>query len=179
MKPILDQLHKDHINFVKLLEFLEDQMQQLKDCKHADFELILDALRYMKEYPDLVHHPLENVVFKYFLDHYDEVHNELNLLLHEHDELPELTNRLIEMLQAVLANEPQEREKLYRYLEEYIGAQKQHMNKEESPVYPAIDSRLGENDWQNINSELAFIVDPMFGSKTKHCYQELLQKVIS
>ena len=116
MKPILDKLHKDHINFFKLLEFLERQAELLKDCEHIDLELILDALRYMKEYPDLIHHPLEDIVYRYFLEHFNEVHNELIFLLHEHDELPDLTNKLIEMIQAVSANEPQDREKLYHYL---------------------------------------------------------------
>ena len=179
MKPILDKLHNDHLNFAKLLEFLEKQLQLLKDCKRTDLESVLDALRYMKEYPDLIHHPLENVVFKYFLDHYDDVNKELNLLLQEHNELPELTNKLIEMLQAALANEPQEREKLSGYLKEYIHVQKEHMNKEESPVYPVMDSTLSDDDWENINSELVFVKDPMFGDKAKHSYQELLQKVLS
>ncbi len=179
MKLILDKLHKDHINFFKLLEFLEHQAQLLKDCEHIDLELILDALLYMKEYPDLIHHPLEDVVYKYVLEHSDKVHNELVFLLHEHDELPELTNKLIEMMQAVSASEPQDREKLYKYLTDYIRSQKEHMNKEESPVYPAIDSTLSENDWKNINSELVFAQDPMFGDRVKDSYQGLLQKVLS
>ena len=53
------------------------------------------------------------------------------------------------------------------------------MNKEESPVYPVIDSMLSDNDWKSINSELMFAQDPMFGDRVKHSYQGLLQKVLS
>ena len=179
MKPIIDKLHNDHINFIKLLEFLENQQYLLKNCQQTDLQSILDAVRYMKEYPDLVHHPLENVVFKYFLDNHDEVHSELKTLLHEHDELPMLTDRLMEMLQSALAEVPQKREELYRYLNEYISVQKEHMNREESLVYPTINSVLNNDDWENIKSELEFAKDPLFGDKVKKSYQALLQNIIS
>ena len=179
MKPILNKLHQDHINFFKLLEYLDSQAQLLKECERIDLELILDAIRYMQEYPDLVHHPLEDVIYKYVLEHFDEVHNELVYLLNEHDEMPELTNKLFEMVQAALAGEPQKRQELYRYLKEYVDRQKNHMNKEESPVYSVIESTLSEHDWKNINSELSSVNDPMFGKDVKRSYQELLQKVIN
>ena len=179
MKPIIDKLHNDHINFIKLLEFLENQQQLLKNCQQTDLESILDAIRYMKEYPDLVHHPLENVVFKYFLENHDEVHSELKTLLHEHDELPELTDRLMEMLLSAVAEVPQKREELCRYLKEYISVQKEHMNREESLVYPTVNSVLTDDDWGNIKSELEFVKDPLFGDRVKKSYQALLQKIIS
>ena len=46
---------------------LEQQLLQLEDCKKCDLSATHDAIRYMKEYADYAHHPLENIVFKYFL----------------------------------------------------------------------------------------------------------------
>ena len=179
MKSIIEKLHKDHVNFIKLLGFLEDQQQYIENYQRTDLEAMLNAIRYMREYPDLVHHPLENVVFNYTLSHYDEVHSELVSLLHEHDEMPELTNKLIEMLQNAIADVPQKREELSRYLGEYIAVQKNHMNREEALVYPAINSVLTDNDWGNISSELELVKDPLFGPSVKKSYQDLLQNVIS
>jgi len=179
MKPIIDKLHKDHINFIKLLEFLENQQHLLLECKRTDLEAMLDAIRYMKEYPDFVHHPLENVVFKYFLEHHDEVHNELENLLHEHDELPKLTDKLMEMLQCALSGTPQERKELCNCLKDYISIQKEHMNREESLVYPTINTVLNDDEWSSISSELEFVKDPLFGDRVKKSYHDLLNKVIS
>lgn len=178
MKPIIDKLHNDHLNFIKLLEFLENQLSHLKHYQRTDLALMLDAMHYMKEYPDLVHHPLENMVFKYFLENHHQVHSELKKLLHEHDELPDLTDRLIEILQDALMDVPQEREELYRLLKEYIAVQKEHMNSEESLVYPTINSVLNDDEWENIKSELEFVKDPLFGDRVKKSYQELLQNII-
>jgi len=179
MKPIIDKLHNDHINFIKLLKFLENQLHQLKYFQQIDLASMLDAIQYMKEYPDLVHHPLENVVFKYFLEHYDLVHGELKALLREHDELPVLTDRLIEKLQGAISGTPQIREDLYRDLQEYISVQKAHMNREESHVYPVINTILSDHDWKNVSSTLEMTQDPLFGPSVRKSYQALLQKVIN
>ncbi len=178
MSQILDKLHKDHTNFIKLLEFLKQQLQLLKEYKHSDLELILDAIRYMKEYPDLIHHPLENVVFKYYLKHHNKVYEEVNDLLHEHDEMPRLTEKLIEILQAALSDMPQERSQLCACLEEYIAKQVEHMNHEEVSVYPEIDSALSKQEWLEIKSELKDIEDPLFGAETKKIYKALYQQII-
>ena len=108
----------------------------------------------MKEYPDYVHHPLENSVFKYFLESYDEPRNKITELLHQHKEMPALTNKLLDMFEAVLADVPQNRKELCSYLKEYITIQKEHMAQEEKHVYPILNSKLNEKYWQKINGEL-------------------------
>ena len=178
MKPILDKLHNDHKNFSKLLFFLEKQLQLLKNNRHSDFSLTLDAIKYMKEYPDYVHHPLEDIVFKYFIKHHEEAHDKITELLHEHDEMPKLTETLLEMLEGVLAEVPQNREELCAYLNKYITIQKEHMNQEEAHVYPILNSKLDEQDWVRIDSELANIEDPLFGKNVEKSYQGLLQQIV-
>ena len=45
--------------------------------------------------------------------------------------MPALTNKLLDMLEAVLADGPQNHEELCSYLKEYIAIQKEHMDQEE------------------------------------------------
>ena len=178
MKSILKKLHTDHKNFIKLLAFLELQSKLMKECKHPDYELILKAIQYMKEYPDLVHHPLEDVVFNYFLEHHQVVHDKLNALLNEHKEMPELTEQLLEKLQSVISGFPQNRKELCNELNVYIDRQKQHMNYEEGSVYPVIKLKMTDTDWKNIKSDLSKINDPLFGGIVEKNYQSLLDQVI-
>ena len=178
MKNILNKLHDDHINFIKLLTYLEKQYHLLEDCERSELGTVLDAIMYMKEYPDYIHHPLENIVFKYYLDHYEEAHEKITELLLEHEEMPLLTNKLIDMLQGALAGRPQLRDELCRYLEKYIAIQKEHMNEEEAHVYPILNSTLNENDWNNIDNKLAHVEDPLFGEKVKKSYQGLIQQIV-
>lgn len=177
MKPILDKLHNDHINFFKLLSFLEKQLHSLKECESVELEAMRDAVSYMKEYPDAVHHPLEDVVFKYFTMHHGKAHEEINELLGEHEELPLLTEKLSLMLQDACADFPRKREELCDYLQKYISTQKEHMNREEADVYPVLDEVLNEEDWKQINSELAHVEDPLFGKQVGRSFQGLLHKL--
>lgn len=180
MKPILDKLHNDHKNFSQLLSFLEKQLNLLEEeeYEYSDFTSIFYAIKYMKEYPDYVHHPLENTVFKYFLEHHTEAHEKINELLHEHDEMPILTEKLLNMLESVLADVPQKREDLCACLKKYISIQKEHMNQEEAHVYPILKSKLSEDDWKKIDSELAHIEDPLFGIKVEKSYLGLFQRIV-
>lgn len=175
---ILKKLHDDHINFLKLLSFLEQQHCRLEKCENSDLESVLDAIWYMKDYPDFVHHPLENVIFKYFLQHKDDACESISALLEEHEEMPKLTDNLLAMLRAALAGVPQERDELCSYLGKYIVTQKEHMNQEEAQVYPLLKSSLDQKDWQQIDDELAMIEDPLFGDKVEKSYQSLLQYIV-
>lgn len=179
MEPVLDKLHEDHKNFAKLLLFLDKQLLQLEDCKECDVSAVHDAIKYMKQYPDYVHHPLENVVFKYFLENYSEVHDELVGLLQEHDDMPLLTDKLLEILEGVLSEIPQDREVLCESLKKYIDVQKEHMNREEAKVYPVINNTLDEDDWERMNSELVNIEDPIFGKKIEKNYQRLFDQIFA
>ena len=175
---ILEKLHNDHINFSKLLEFLERQYHLLEDCERSELSSVLDAIKYMKEYPDYIHHPLENTVFKYYLEHYEDADEKVSVLLHEHEKMPLLTNKLIDMLQAALTDVPQSREELCAYLDKYITIQKEHMNEEEAHVFPMMKTKLDEDDWKKIDNELTHIEDPLFGNKVNKAYQGLIQRIV-
>ena len=177
MMVILDNLHNDHINFSKVLSFLELQLKKLKACDEADLELILLAIQYMKEYPDQIHHPYENIVFRYYLEHYPDEHDAIKALIEEHDEMPSLTLRLLEMLQAILVDEPQSREVLCKFLDQYIKTQKAHMDIEEESVYPLLKSCMHKDDWRQVDNSLGDMNDPVFGKSIKSIYQPLFDSL--
>ena len=173
----LDNLHNDHINFSKVLSFLEVQLNKLKACGEPDLDLILLAIQYMKEYPDQIHHPYENIVFRYFLEHYPDKHDAIKALMDEHDNMPLLTQRLLEMLQAILVDEPRSREELCNILDQYIKKQKEHMNIEEESIYPLLKSTMHKDDWSQVTNSLGVMNDPVFGSSIKSIYQPLFDSL--
>lgn len=177
MSTILKKLHNDHVNLSKLIKFLERQLILLKSCKTSDIVTTIDAIRYMKDYPDFVHHPLENVVFYYYLDHYKEAHEEILYLLNEHQQMAALTEKLFVTLEGVLAGEPQNRQILCDTLDQYIAIQAEHMNQEEANIFPMLKSTLNKQDWINIQSELSEIKDPLFGVEVKQTYKQLLYHI--
>ena len=179
MVNLLDKLHNDHKNFIKLFAFIELQLQYVKDCEVVDFENILNSIKYMKDYSDEIHHPLENIIFKYVLDRYDADQDVINQLMEEHETMPQLTERLINMLQCVVTEMPIKRDEFCDDLSSYIRIQKTHMNHEESNVYPSLYVHLNANDWQAISKEVNHVNDPLFDAPRNENYQSLFNKITS
>ena len=55
--------HAEHVNFAKLLDLLEGQLDLFHKGESPDYELMLDIMFYMKHYPDVLHHPKEDLAF--------------------------------------------------------------------------------------------------------------------
>jgi len=177
MSYLLDRLHNDHKNFAKLLAYIELQLDCIKKCDVVDFETILIAMQYMRDYPDEIHHPLENVIFSYFIQHYDFSHKAIKELMHEHEGMPKLTEKIISMLEYVVSETPVNRDEFCEFLTEYLDVQKAHMNAEESKVYPYIYEAMQEDDWKQLQNEIQESNDPLFEQPRDENYRLLLKKI--
>ncbi len=177
MSQLLDILHEDHKNFIKLLTFIESQLECIKNCEVVDFETILIAMIYMRDYPDKIHHPRENTIFQYFLQKYDTSNDEILELMNEHEGMPQLTEKIIDMLERVVSEAPINRYEFCENLSEYLDVQKEHMNLEESAVYPAINENMKDSDWSILAEELSIIPDPLFHEPKDEKYSLLLHKI--
>jgi len=63
MSDTLSRWHAEHANFSKLLDLLERQVASFHDGGSPDYELMLEIMYYMTHYPDVLHHPKEDLVF--------------------------------------------------------------------------------------------------------------------
>ena len=179
MENLLDKLHLDHVNFIKLLTFIECQLDHIQNCEIVDFETILFSMKYMKDYPDAIHHPLENIVFNYFLNQYDQLRDEIAELLHEHENMPLLTDKVVDMLQCVITEEPISRHLLCENLARYLDVQKAHMNREECEIYPVIYKIMKDSDWKALDETLTVSNDPLFDVPRNESYQLLFKTITS
>ena len=111
MCRLIHLLHKDHINFSSVLTYLENQLVQLEKCEDENLDVVLDAIRYMKEYPDYYHHPTEDFIFEFLVETYKVSKKFISLLQQDHIEMRQLTDKLLEMMENTLFNVPQDRNK--------------------------------------------------------------------
>ena len=63
MPDTLDQWHTEHVNFAKLLNLLEAELDLFHEGDSPNYELMLDIMFYMTHYPDVLHHPREDLAF--------------------------------------------------------------------------------------------------------------------
>src|SRR6476620_11823576 len=55
--------HVDHVNFARLLNLLEGEVDLLHDAGSPHYQLMLDIMYYMTHYSAVLHHPKEDLVF--------------------------------------------------------------------------------------------------------------------
>jgi len=61
MPDTLAQWHTEHVNFAKLLNLLEAELDLFHKGDSPNYELMLDIMFYMTHYPDVLHHPREDL----------------------------------------------------------------------------------------------------------------------
>jgi hemerythrin-like domain-containing protein len=177
MAALLDELHADHRNFAKLLTLLSRQLRMIREEGFVDMELLLDMVDYIESYPDLVHHPREDLIFTRYLERYDMARDAVLALMEQHVELKQLTAALRTAIEGVLHDAPIERDAFAAQLETFIERQREHLNAEEAEVFPLLDRTLDAQDWQAISAKLNETSDPLFGDQLKQQYEGLYRRI--
>ncbi len=162
---ILHRLHEDHRRLSQVFAVLEHQMQRFSRTEGGpDFGLLQNLIDYVIEYPDAVHHPLENrlferVVGKGVTPAEDRL---VSAILVQHVEIKAATRKLAEDVRWVLNGAVIPAQKLQADVSAYIDLQRAHMLVEERQLLPLANRLLSNDDWTTLENELGAIEDPMF-----------------
>jgi hemerythrin-like domain-containing protein len=60
---IIERLSQEHLNIEKLLAILERELEVFDRGDRADYEVIHAVISYFEVYPEVYHHPQEDLVF--------------------------------------------------------------------------------------------------------------------
>ena len=180
MHKIMADLHQEHLHLARVFDILDQQLEQFTEGKTPDLFLMADILNYVQHYPDLVHHPKEDLVYEVFRTRTSVGMVYVVQLQKEHYYLPFLTNELHTMLQSA-ANSVAfvSRDVLKDKIEHYLDVQRKHMDLEESVLFPLIEKTLTDEDWKSIELSNLEKADPLFGDSVEACYENLYQSIQS
>jgi hemerythrin-like domain-containing protein len=101
MPQILDHLQIDHRNMRQLLRILDEEIRTYDTRGSADFELMKLIVEYTLHYPNLIHHPREEVLFRRLVERDAASRGIVGDLTKEHEELAALTHRFAAALHNV------------------------------------------------------------------------------
>ncbi len=186
---ILDIIQKEHVNMSSLLKFLDSKLDDLKHDRSIRYDFIKDIIDYLHDYADRYHHPCEDMIYDYYLQHIKQQEEPLHRLAQQHQFISELTERLQEMTSMILMDAVVPKDQFTSALEEFLKVQVEHLEYEEEHIIPMLRETLSDNDWEAIlNSlpydgisdvdsleELARKADPLFGDQVAERYQALHQ----
>ena len=150
----------------------------LKEGKPPNFNLIDDVIRYIENHANVYHHPKEDVIYQYIIDQKLDVTGEFSKVIQEHHTLAQNTQDLKEALDAILLDIIVPKDNLIDLLDRFIEAEINHLNNEETVLFPLIEEMLGDEDWLIIGASVpAQRDDPVFGKQVKKEYQELCDRL--
>ena len=179
MKEILGKLHQDHINVAKLLDLYEKQLKILKKGGNPNYIILRDIMKYMRCYPDVVHHPLEEVIFEKLEEKNKAIADKVHQLYREHKQIDDIGNNLAEILSTIAAGVITSLTEFLENSEKYLQLMRSHMNLEEGEIFPEINKYFTDKDWESVDLVLAKQSDPLFGHKIEEEYQSLYESVLS
>ena len=179
MPEIIKQLQVDHQNISRLLGILQEQTAHLEAGDYTDLQLIADIMHYFVNYPDLQHHPHEDLIFSSLSDKKPDVIAIVDELNHEHKSMAEESQKIYEEIKQMQGNAIISREKIVTQLKNYIKTYYSHIEKEEARLFSLAQNILTDDDWNKINEEMQFVEDPLFGKILNDQYTSIYKVILA
>ena len=150
MTYIVEVLRQEHRNIEKLLWVLERELIAFDRGERPDYEVVLAAIDYFKDYPDSCHHPKEGMIFEKLEVRDAAAAAAIGDLEAEHEEGARRLRRIAQTIEAVLRDEDLLRHTVHDVMRDFIDHERQHMAKEERLLFPAALNALLPADWAEI-----------------------------
>ena len=160
----IETLRNEHRYMGLLLDTLLQRLRARSLKSHADYYLAQDIARYLHEYPDAVHHPTEDSLFRRLVERDPSSAINVARLRRDHKRLESATTDIIELLDVAFEDQRKATiDAACAAIEAYIDDLTKHMHYEETVLFPKAVECLAKNDWDIVDNELRRIDDPLFG----------------
>jgi hemerythrin-like domain-containing protein len=179
MASIVDSLHQDHINSTKLLDALEQQLVIFGRAEVPDYEMMQGITEYFLDYPNLYHHPTEDLILRKMKSRSWAAKDGFPDLHHEHQELAAMTRGLSTAIQNILLEIEITREAFQQRARKFLDFYRSHIRKEEEVFFPAALEVLTKEDWVEISEVREVWHDPIFRPKSHERLETLREGILA
>ena len=147
MSSVLEELHRDHMNFGRVLRILGEECAALESGQPTISDVMREALRYLREYIHGIHHAKEDAIYTVVEERYPDCALPVHELLTEHRDLYKLLSAIESHLHD-LNGEHADTEAIAQRLRSLLEVELAHLYSEEQEVFPLLDDILDEDDSQ-------------------------------
>lgn len=179
MHNLMTRLITDHQRLDQVLTLLEAELERLEAGDDVDYQLVSDTLRYLAQYADQVHHPLEDAVFEQVLKQAavtEEQQDRIHLNHTQHTQLIGATGPLADDVEQILNDCVVPMDRLLSHMRHYLTLQRNHMDTENKLLFPLAIDLLNEQDWQTVQAQWRDISDPLF-EEQQRIYRDLSERL--
>ena len=154
MDLIIEQLQQDHKQLMKVLYHLDREITALSlNPQQRCGDKVLDILDYIQVYPELWHHPAEDIIFEQLLKLPELDTDTIQKTMDEHEILALLTEQLHHHLNQWVSGKNTSPSRLIKSCRAYIDRQLQHIQTEQEAIFPLLN-QLAAHQWHAIKQQL-------------------------
>ena len=169
--------HAEHVNFAALLNRLEAELQRFHKGESPDYQLMLDIMFYMTHYPDVLHHPKEDLAFARLKERDAGVRAIVDELAGQHAQLKATGEALVNALDEIVDGSITSREHVEAPGRAYLSDFRRHMILEETSILPLAAKLLNDDDWAEINAAIRHVDDPLVGENAEERFAALRRQI--
>jgi hemerythrin-like domain-containing protein len=176
-EQLMSGLRGDHRNMVMLLDLLDTEIDRLATSREPDYDYVRDIMLYVTEYPDAVHHPKEDIVYRHLKSLRPKIHPDLERVETDHQDIEESGLKLKNSIEAISIDANLDRGELIENFHHYSEQLREHMYWEEKNLFSLADELQHFGDWSEVVLKNNEISDPLFGSRVERKFLRLLAKI--
>jgi len=167
MSNTVERLKSDHRRMRNVLNALENKANELDADASTELQDELYCMvGYLAEYPDAVHHPLEDRIFTQLRRRLGSSEDErIDDLAHQHKQLLASTQSILRAINELSSEASYIA--LRQQILDYIARQREHMSLEERGVFVLAERLLNEAAFKDLDSLSGQASDPLFDKVEK------------
>src|SRR3954447_4073731 len=175
---IIERLSQEHLNIEKLLAILERELEVFDRGDRADYEVVHAVISYFEVYPEVYHHPQEDLVFAKLRARDPAAAAKVGDLAREHQKGAQLLRRVARAVDSVLAEREILREDVDLIVRDFIAHERRHVMMEDRDFFPAALKALEPQDWTVIASVMTNPEDPLFSEAAEETFGALRAHIL-
>lgn len=153
MAELMHALRREHLDMAVLLDLMDRQIAQFQRGAAPDFDLVRGIIGYFLTYPDLYHHPKEDLIAERLRQRSPEQSATLDALMNGHQDLAYLTRRFATAaVEQMVRPGGEPREWFSGLARDFVDSNRRHMAIEEEHFFPLALQVLDDEDWAELET---------------------------
>ncbi len=177
MSAVIDSIRNEHRTMARLLDLLEAQIDLFEQTDQPDYDLIREIIDYFLTFPDLYHHPKEDLVFRKLKARDAKSVEPFGELEELHEEVSERLHAFTRAVVNVLMEAEMPRDTFVSLARDFISGERAHMSAEEKHFLPVAASTLTSKDWSEIEDVVSKFKDPLGADTMSNRFALLSEQV--
>ena len=175
MPEAVDALRAEHGNMARALDLLERQIALIEAAVEPDYDLIGQIIDYFRRFPDLYHHPKEELILAHLKARAPDEAKRIGDLESEHEGCSRYLRDFARTMVKVLLGAEIPRGEIIRVTREFIVNERAHMRGEEEVFFPTVLEHLTEEDWRAIDEKARRFKDPLLDADSPFHFELLAE----